>query len=102
VHFPVAGSYNVGKGTDDDTSESPAGSRSVTTTPVAWLGPLFDTLMNTLTVSPTSAEVGWTFFDTATSAFALTEVGTVAVFPGGGGGVLVARLAVCAKGLGVV
>ena len=53
-----------------DTSVSPAGSASVTTTPVAGLGPLLVTVTVNVTVSPTSG-AGWsTVLVTPTSALA--------------------------------
>ena len=72
-HCPEDGTYEPCCG-EAETKVMPAGSTSVMTTPLAWFGPLLSTLTKSVTVSPTSAEVGVTLFRTATSAFRLTGV----------------------------
>src|SRR5262249_37552973 len=101
-HWPVPAAYEPCDGTAD-TNASPAGSTSVTTTPLAWFGPLFVAVTTAVTVSPTSAKVGVTLFVSATSARVSTGVCAVAVLlPGVGSGVVLATLAVWAIGFGVV
>ena len=101
-HCPVDSRYAPCEG-DADNSARPAGRTSVTTTPLARFGPLFETLTNRVTVSPTRAEAGSTPFDTATSARVSTRVCAVAVlFVAFGSCVLLDTLAVSTIGLGVV
>jgi hypothetical protein len=75
----------------------------VITTPLAWFGPSFVAVITIVTVSPTKAEPGVTLFASATSARVSTGVCAVAVLLLAVGSlVLLATLAVCAIGFGVV
>src|SRR5262245_13205433 len=64
---PEAGSYVPAVGVDDWRVSSP-GSASLTTTPLAPLGPRLVTVTVNVTVSPTDATGGASVFSTATSA----------------------------------
>src|SRR5262249_50300525 len=101
-HLPVAGAYVPCPGVAC-RNDSPAGRTSVITTPLAWFGPLFVAVMTIVTVSPTSAVAGVTVLSSATSARVSTGVSAVAVLLSGARSVvLLATLAVCAIGFGVV
>src|SRR5262245_23525241 len=101
-HSPEDATYEPCWG-DAETRLRPAGRASVTTTPLAWFGPLLRTLTKNVTMSPTSADVGSTLFATATSAFRSTRVGTdVLRLPGFGSAVVSKTLAVLMIGFGDV
>src|SRR5262249_56458371 len=67
AHVPVRGSWVPCDG-DADTSVSPGGSASCTTTPLASLGPRSVAVTVKVTVSPTEGAVRSTVFWMATSA----------------------------------
>src|SRR5262249_44615512 len=75
---PLCGSYVPREGVAE-TSPSPAGSRSSTTTPVASFGPRSVAVTVNVTVSPTDGVVRSTVFWSATSAAAAALIVTAAV-----------------------